>query len=111
MKLTREESKHLDNLYKRANEIDDDIHWNKVNQFLIELGKKYNYDHMTHVIDTHGNIYEEKRCYICNNTANTYKDCIYDRVKDGNDYISKPICPSCYKNKYPKRAMKELIKK
>ena len=111
MKLTREESNHLADLYKRANERDDDLHWNMVNQFLIDLGKKYDYNHITHVIDTHGNIYREIECYICNRIANTYNDCIYDRVKDGSKYISKPMCPSCYKNKYPKRVMKELIKK
>jgi hypothetical protein len=62
MKITEQENKHLQDLYKTAKEMPvitfdlsqkdwATLAWDRVRDYMDELGMKYNYDPATHAID------------------------------------------------------------
>ena len=100
MKLTREERQYIADLYEKANLSDTAQDWQNVNTFFEEMGEKYGFSPEIYIIDTRGNIYKRKDCYICNGVANTFNQCLYDKTK--------PICYDCFAKKFPEKVSETM---
>jgi len=111
MRLTEEETKHLAELYERANISDDDHTWDMVNLYFEKLGRKYEFKPEEYVIDTIGNINRVKYCNKCNQIANNRDGILYERVKDNERWQSLPICFSCQCKFHPEKVAKGLMDK
>lgn len=107
MKLNKEESQKLSNLYKIANDYDDNQAWHKVDKYFEQLGSKYNFDPETHIITSKGIIEKVSVCNKCGSIANYSDGVLKEKVKIGVKWEDMPICVNCILQFYPER-YKEL---
>ncbi len=95
MKLTIVEIKRLEQLYKLANEYNDDYSWNNVDVYFKKLSDKYQFNPELFIITGKGIIEPISRCNKCGDVANTYDGVNYEKVKVNYKLVSLPICFSC----------------
>jgi len=103
MNITKIESKKLSELYKIANNYNDNQAWHRVDIFFEQLGSKYNFDPTTHIITSKGVIEKVSMCNKCGNIANYTNGVLYEKVKHGIKWEDMPICTTCILEFYPER--------